>query len=110
MSASGQPEASGTSRLVAAHLLGCRPDAKPDEVRAAFRRTALTAHPDHGGDHTTDLAALAAARDLLVQRGAAARTARPRAFNTRHPLWHATRRLLRRRRHRSASSTTRRVI
>jgi hypothetical protein len=31
-------------------VLGVRPGASADEVRAAWRRKALTTHPDHGGD------------------------------------------------------------
>ena len=31
-------------------MLGLHPEASQEEVRAAWRRIALTTHPDHGGD------------------------------------------------------------
>lgn len=53
----------------AASLLGIRPGASADEVRAALRRkmTETYAHPDHGGDAEA-AAKLIAARDLLLKR------------------------------------------
>jgi curved DNA-binding protein CbpA len=32
------------------HILGIAPDATPAEIKAAFHRKAMVAHPDHGGD------------------------------------------------------------
>lgn len=48
-------------------LLGVGDDAGPDEIRSAHRRLAAAAHPDTGGN-TADMAALNAARDLLLRR------------------------------------------
>ena len=31
-------------------VLGVKPDASPDDIKAAFRRAAKRTHPDHGGD------------------------------------------------------------
>lgn len=33
-------------------ILGCAPDATPDEIEAAYRRAVKKAHPDHGGSET----------------------------------------------------------
>jgi hypothetical protein len=51
----------------ARRLLGVQADADRAAINAAFRRAALQAHPDQGGDGRT-LAALKAARDLLLRR------------------------------------------
>lgn len=46
-------------------LLGVPSHAHPRHIRRAFRRAALAAHPDRGGDATT-FRDLVAARDLLL--------------------------------------------
>ena len=48
-------------------VLGVRPGASRDEVRAAWRRTARATHPDHGGDP----GAFAAAADAYERLGEA---------------------------------------
>ena len=45
-------------------VLGVRPGASADEVRAAWRRKVLTAHPDRGGDEAAFAEALEAYRAL----------------------------------------------
>ena len=45
-------------------VLGVRPDAPADEVRAAWRRKVLATHPDRGGDEAAFAEALAAYRAL----------------------------------------------
>jgi hypothetical protein len=50
-------------------LLGVRPGASADELKAAFRRKALEHHPDHGGDAAAFIA-LKRAYDGLMRRRA----------------------------------------
>jgi hypothetical protein len=45
-------------------VLGVRPDASADEVRAAWRDRALATHPDRGGDEAAFAEVLAAYRAL----------------------------------------------
>jgi len=45
-------------------VLGVRPGASPDEVRAAWRRRARATHPDRGGDEATFAEVLEAYRTL----------------------------------------------
>jgi hypothetical protein len=45
-------------------VLGVRPGASADEVRAAWRRKVLTAHPDRGGDEAAFAEALEAYQAL----------------------------------------------
>jgi hypothetical protein len=45
-------------------VLGVRPGASPDEVRAAWRRRVLATHPDRGGDEAAFAEALEAYRAL----------------------------------------------
>ena len=49
-------------------ILGVGLAAKPDEIRAAYRRKKADAHPDRGGSHDA-AARLTAARDALLKRG-----------------------------------------
>ena len=65
-------------------VLGVDSDAGPDEIRRAFRRCALLAHPDHGGDRvafaelTDALAALGGLAPAPVRNPVALSGARPR--------------------------------
>ena len=56
-------------------VLGVRPGAPPDEVRAAWRRRVRTTHPDRGGDEAAFAEVLEAYRALTGEaarpRGAA---------------------------------------
>lgn len=63
-----QAGADGNMSLVEARAtLGVAPDAKPDDIRAAYARLIRIAHPDRGG--TAGLAAqLNAARDRLLRK------------------------------------------
>jgi hypothetical protein len=56
-------------------LLGVRPHATTEEVRRAFRRAALAAHPDRGGDPSA-FRALVVARDVLLRASPARRSLR----------------------------------
>lgn len=50
-------------------VLGVRPTATPDEIRAAYRERAMKAHPDQGGSDA-EMAALNRARDeALASKG-----------------------------------------
>lgn len=53
----------------AAAILGCSPEAAVDDIRAAFKKAALSAHPDQGGSHELFLAVRSAAELLLKVRG-----------------------------------------
>ncbi|MDQ3574987.1 MAG: J domain-containing protein, partial [Actinomycetota bacterium] len=54
---------------LAHEVLGVRPGANPDEVRAAFRRFARLHHPDRGGDAPKFRAGVEAYRRLLGLAG-----------------------------------------
>lgn len=60
----------GSDVTQARALLGVSATAGPDQIRAAHRMLASAAHPDIGGNHV-DMAALNAARDLLLARARA---------------------------------------
>jgi hypothetical protein len=49
-------------------VLGVRPGASPDEVRAAWRRRARATHPDRGGDEEAFSEVLEAYRRLTGER------------------------------------------
>ena len=66
---------SASSARAARQLLDVRPDAGEQDLRRAFRRAARVAHPDGGGT-SGDLAALRAARDLLLDGSTAMTTPR----------------------------------
>ena len=53
-------------------VLGVRPDASPPDVTEAFRRFALSHHPDRGGDPETFQSGVEAYRRLLGTRRAPA--------------------------------------
>ena len=53
-------------------VLGVQPDASPADVTDAFRRFALTHHPDRGGDPETFNAGVEAYRRLTGRRRAPA--------------------------------------
>ena len=54
-------------REAARRLLGVRPGVAANDIEAAFRRAARSAHPDRGGDAEL-FRDLVTARDLLVAR------------------------------------------
>ena len=60
-------------------VLGVRPGASPDEVRAAWRRRARATHPDRGGDEEAFAQVLEAYRRLSGERA-------PRAPGTGVPV------------------------
>lgn len=49
-------------------VLGVRPGASPDELRAAWRRRARATHPDRGGDEASFTEVLEAYRTLSGER------------------------------------------
>ncbi len=55
---------------LAAELLGLRPPFGIDEIKTAFKRKALDAHPDRGGSHEAFLQVRSAAERLLKAQGA----------------------------------------
>ena len=92
---------SDPSVKAARRLLDVPPDAGEQDLRRAFRLAARAIHPDGGGP-SGDVAALRAARDLLVQtaHGDDHPGGRERVFvRRRRRLTRAADRLLQRRRH-----------
>ena len=61
----GAPRSSGLSRMEAYEVLGLKPGASEDEIRAAHRRLMTAAHPDHGGSDWL-AARINQARDVLL--------------------------------------------
>ena len=68
----GESDARATSSEAtrARALLGLPDDADGPAIRAAYKRVAMAAHPDRGGD-LAHMQALTAARDLLLRRAGA---------------------------------------
>jgi hypothetical protein len=83
-------------------VLGVRPGAGPDEVRRAWRRKVLTAHPDRGGDERVFAEVTAAYRSLIGDAPPRAASGVPVVFfRSRGPAARAARWWRRRRRGRS---------
>jgi len=53
-----------TEHLAYYDLVGCKPDATPEEIKKAYRKTALRLHPDRGGD-PEDFKRMKAAYDVI---------------------------------------------
>jgi hypothetical protein len=88
-------------------VLGVRPGASPEQVRAAWRRKVLATHPDRGGDEAAFAAVLEAYRALTGEAPPHASGVAPVVFFRRSgPAARAVRWWRRRR----SGRTTERVI
>ena len=84
------PAAAPMTRTEAAAALGVPPDADDATVSSAFRRRALQAHPDRGGDPAEFERSVAARKLLLGDRAAGSeerRGARQRVVVRRRSWW-----------------------